>query len=330
MFPICRFVANIHLFPILIVIMKKFLSKLILFILPFWILLTLVDFKFSQVAKHSDEHAIEAWYDLMNGNVDADVIVMGNSRALVNVDPLILDSVLHVNSYNLGIDGRSVSSQVRKYHLFKAHNKKPKLIIHNIDIFSFHYRPGIMKYQFYPYFWDQSVRQEYMPSEPFTAGEKYLPMYRFIHIDRLSECGFLDFLSSDSSSLIKGYRRQPKSWDGKALKNIDSIPFVVNDTTVRMFDEYLAEVKADGIPMVFVYAPMYIEATRKITNIKQVYAAFQKFADKYSIPVLDYTYMGLSYDTTYFYNAMHLNDRGAEIYSDSLANDIKRLGILKR
>ena len=39
--------------------------------------------------------------------------------------------------------------------------------------------------------------------------------------------------------------------------------------------------------------------------------------------------MDICYDTTYFYNAMHLNKIGAEIFSDTLANDIKRLGIIK-
>ena len=58
------------------------------------------------------------------------------------------------------------------------------------------------------------------------------------------------------------------------------------------------------------------------------YAVAKQYADKYEIPVLDYTYMNICYDTAYFFNAMHLNKTGAEIFSDTLANDIKRLGII--
>ena len=47
------------------------------------------------------------------------------------------------------------------------------------------------------------------------------------------------------------------------------------------------------------------------------------------IPILDYTHMSLCEDTSYFYNAMHLNKKGSDIFSDSLANDIKKMGILK-
>ena len=109
---------------------------------------------------------------------------------------------------------------------------------------------------------------------------------------------------------------------------VDSIIFTPNETSLRMFDEYLSKAKAEGIKVVFVYAPQYIGATNKISNLDKMYKQYREFSDKYNIPILDYTYMDICYDTTYFYNAMHLNKRGAEIYSDSLANDIKRLNIL--
>lgn len=96
-----------------------------------------------------------------------------------------------------------------------------------------------------------------------------------------------------------------------------------------MFDDYLAKTKAEGIKVIFVYTPLYIGATRKIENLKEMYDKYQEYANKYDIPILDYTYMDICYDTTYFYNAMHLNKIGAEIFSDTLANDIKRLGIIK-
>ena len=99
--------------------MKKFLSKILIFVLPAWLLLLVVDYWFSQEAKQSNDYVIEAWYDLMNGDINADVIVMGSSRAWVHIDPLILDSILGVNTYNLGIDGRSFNSQIKKYHIYR-------------------------------------------------------------------------------------------------------------------------------------------------------------------------------------------------------------------
>ena len=310
--------------------MKRFIKYCLLFTLPAYLLLTVVDYRFSQTAKRSSDYSIEAWYDIMNGVIDADVVVMGSSRAWEHVNPLILDSVLEVNSYNLGIDGRSFDSQILKYHLYRERNTKPQLIIQNVDIFSLIHRVGIKKIQFFPYFWDKSIRDTFFPVEPFTVWEKYLPMYRFLHVNARSDMpGLSVFLPDGTKTLTKGYKGEELSWNGRALSAVDSIPFLVNDTTARMFKDYLAEVKADGIKMVFVFSPLYIEATKKISGMKDVYAYFQKIASEYDIPILDYTYMGLCNDTTYFYNGMHLNKRGSDIFSDSLACDIKRLGVLK-
>ena len=303
--------------------MKKFIYNILIFVLPVGFVLTMVDFMFSSLAKRSNDYAIESWYDLMKGDIKADVIIMGSSRAWVQYNPLIFDSILNINSYNLGIDGRHHYSEIHKYHLFKKRNKKPRLIIQNIDIFELNtIDRGYNMYQFYPYFWERDMRREFINNEPFNAGEKYLPMYRFINY------GIRTFLPNDSNYLTKGFRGQIKPWNGKAFMKIDSIRFIANDSVLHMFDTYLAEARADGIKVLFVYAPIYIGATRKMRNIKKMYDTYQTFAKKYKIPILDYTHMDICYDTTYFYNAMHMNKRGAEVFSDSLAIDIKRLGIL--
>ena len=61
-----------------------------------------------------------------------------------------------------------------------------------------------------------------------------------------------------------------------------------------------------------------------------MFLMFDNIAKKYDIPILNYTYDSLSYDTLYFYNAMHLNKMGAEIFSTKLARDIDSRGILKK
>ena len=306
--------------------MKKFIYNLLIFVLPVWFVLTIVDLMFSSIAKRSNNYAIESWYDLMKGDIEADVIIMGSSRAWVQYNPLILDSILNINSYNLGIQGRHHHSEIKKYHLFnKRHNKKPRLIVQNIDIFELNaIDGGYNMYQFFPYFWERDMRREFINDEPLNAAEKYLPMYRFIHF------GIRTFLPSDNKYLTKGFRGQITPWNGEAFMKVDSIRFVANDSVLRMFDTYLAEARADGIKVLFVYAPIYIGATRKVTNIEQMYDTYQTFAKKYEIPILDYSQMEICYDTTYFYNAMHMNKLGAEVFSDSLATDIKRLGILKQ
>ena len=297
-----------------------------LFVLPSMGILAIVDYFYSQAAAKSNVDEIEAWYDLMHGQIDADVIVMGNSRACFHVNPLILDSILGTSTYNLGMDGSWFNRQINKYHLFRKYNRKPQLIVQTIDHLSLKYAFGYMMEQFFPYFGNMQMRKEILSQEPFTPWEKYVPMYRYYR--RYDFEKIYNLLDSTSHTLTKGYKGVEKPWNGAEFRKLKSVRFEVNDTAMTIFDNYLANVKADSIKMVFVYTPHYIELNDKMENLEEMHATYKSFADKYNIPILDYRGMAICSDTTLFYNVMHLNKKGAEIFSDSLAQDLKRLGFL--
>ena len=44
----------------------------------------------------------EAWNQIYTDTTNYDLIIAGNSRAYVQYDPIIVDSICHINSYNLG------------------------------------------------------------------------------------------------------------------------------------------------------------------------------------------------------------------------------------
>ncbi len=295
-----------------------------MFVCPFLAVLSMVDIAYSKIASNSNNFEIEAWREIMKGNVNADVIINGNSRACFQYDPTIIDSILGVNSYNIGMDGGPANRHVRKYHLYRRYNRKPKLISQNIDCMTFYHKVGYSREQFFPYFWNFHMRREFYSSEPFSFWEKNIPMYRYLNYDPKL------FLSNSPRKMTKGYQSQTAKWDGKEFLKIDSIDFVYNEITYQMFKEYISNVRDEGIKVLFVYAPIYIGVTQKMTNLNEMYSFYQKIAKQYDIPILDYTYMDICRDTSYFYNATHLNKLGAEIFSDSLACDIKRLKLLKK
>lgn len=302
--------------------MKKFVSMILVFCMILLLLGITIDLSYSEVLIHSNDRRYEAWYDLMHGKIDADIIVNGSSRAWVHISPIILDSILQTNTYNLGIDGSSINRQIRKYRLFQQYNRKPKLIIQNIDCWALDEVVGYEREQFFPYFWNNYIRKEFYETEPISFTEKYIPLVRY-H-GKFSMSSFVPH----PKTLIRGYKGLDLVWNGKQYNEIESIVFSYNNLVAKSFDNFLQSVTKNGIKVVFVYTPQYIGATHKITNLNEMHAFYKKIADKYDIPILDYTNMWICNDTTYFYNAMHLNRNGAEIFSDSLANDIKRLHLI--
>ena len=90
--------------------MKKFLRQTLFF--AFGLLLLAVAFDVLLTAKvlRSRTSPFATWNDLYQRNIEADVLVMGSSRAFVQFNPAIFDTVLHTNSYNLGMNGRAADS----------------------------------------------------------------------------------------------------------------------------------------------------------------------------------------------------------------------------
>lgn len=95
-----------------------------------------------------------------------------------------------------------------------------------------------------------------------------------------------------------------------------------------MTDRWLQQCKNDGVNVIFIHSPMYIEATNKIDDTAAMWNMFRNLSIKYDIPILDYSHDSICYDTNYFYNTQHLNRRGAERFSRQLANDLKSIGIV--
>ncbi len=302
--------------------MRDYLSRLLYFAIVLYIVLFVIDYGYSAMIRASNWRPVEAWEDVVEGNIHADVVAFGSSRGWVQIDPHIIDSVLCVNSYNLGIDGSEINRQVQKYEVFRKRNSKPKLIIQNIDVWSLGYTIGYEREQFFPFFWDKDMRITFFQTEPFSWGEKHIPFFRYHGMNPLL------FIHRNPRTLYKGYQGQVGVWNGEAFEQQKSISFHVDDTTIQVFNTFLAQAVEDSVRVVFVYAPLFSGATEKISNRELMYETYQNLADKFGIPVLDYTDMWICRDTAYFYNAMHLNKTGAEIYTDSLANDIKRLGVL--
>lgn len=109
---------------------------------------------------------------------------------------------------------------------------------------------------------------------------------------------------------------------------MSNISFKYNLELKNIFEDYCSFVKSNNINICFVYAPTYIEATKKITNLQEMYSTYKSIANKYNIPILDYNYHLISLDSTNFYNATHLNKKGSELFSKQLSLDLDSLGII--
>lgn len=298
--------------------MKRFIKNLFFVIAILLIALTVCDMALCRRIQQSSQREYQSWNAIMQGEASSDVIIMGSSRAWAQFSPQILDSLLGISCYNIGIDGSSINRQIDKYSMYRRYNKKPKIILQNIDFWTIDITNGYEKHQYFPYFWNSDFRRVVFKNESFTLAEKIIPLYRFSHYG-------IKNIFKEPRKLSRGYFGNEDSWDGTALKSIDSIVFSPNSEASNMFEEYLSNAQDEDIQVVLVYAPVYAEATSKITNMAEMYQYYSEIAKKYGAKIIDFNFNHICNDTTLFYNATHLNKKGSELFSMELVDSLKVL-----
>lgn len=308
--------------------MRRFLLKLSI---TTAVLLTLaygLDALITHNLRHSDARMFHTYNAIYNENLQCDALIMGSSRGQVQYSSSIIDSIAGLNCYNISVDGRCIDAEVTIYNFYRRHCPKPKLIIQNIDWGTLLMSNGYEREQYLPYLRsDKLLYKEIKDREEFTWADYYIPLLRYAgYHETIKEGLGLPAKMARAKNIDKGFIATDKAWDGAAFRQIDTLGINVNPEAIEIFDRYLAQCQSEGIQVVMVYAPFYIGATRKMGPAADtMFALYQSFADRYGCQILNYTYDSISYDTLNFYNASHLNRRGAELFSTKLAHDLKEL-----
>ena len=312
--------------------MKKFLIKSIIVFAIILMGMYSLDIVITNNLHQSKATMVRGMNEAFFDSTNYDVVVMGSSRGLVQYDTRVLDSILHVNSYNASVDGRGIISQIIKYRVFEKRHGKPKMIIQNIDCFLLGVDNGFEREQYLPYFFDKELFEMIKEREGFSKVERLVPLIRYSGYEQMIREGLRIPNKMPKSEMYKGYRPGFGSWNGKEFGNVGKIGFTNHPNANSLFNEYLKECRSKGVVIVFVYAPLYSGAQQKITEegLQEMYITYNFFSQLYDIPILSWWDSPICSDTANFYNATHLNARAAERFSIELAQAIDSLGIIQR
>jgi len=285
-----------------------------------------LDYAISSGLKRMNDYRFETWNDIVESNINADILIMGNSRAFSHFSPKILDSVLHTNSYNLGIGGHPFNIQYLRYKVYEEHNKLPKVIIQNVDFFTIQTANiGHEREQVFPYIRDSIFRNN-LTNLGFSWAEINLPLFRYFGYQLVIKNGLMEFFHLHhyhNQSSEKGYRPETGKWNPTALNKLENIESVVDSKALNLFENFLDDCNHKHIRVVLVYSPLYFKAMQKLRDKEKFDILFHNLSNKYAIPYLDYSHDSICMDSTYFKVAIHLNKRGAELFSTQLAKDLK-------
>lgn len=306
------------------------MKKITLFIISILAILSAITYMTDEGLRAGRPGWFAEWNDITQGRAACDTLVMGSSRACVQVSPIILEQQLGGTAYNLGMDGYMFDLQKARYDVYRKYNKKPHTIVQILDAGSFQKREGLYRHeQFYPYYNEKIVVDAIKDYEGFSPYRYYLPMLKYLGEFDTIEKGMAGFLHLKklTTQREKGYLSQNITWNGNFEKFKTDYPngrtINVDENLKNMFEEYLEASKKEGINVVLVYAPEYVEVNQYLKNKPEILAMYQKIAKEHNVPFYDYSQSYLSMDRKYMYDSQHLNRKGAELFTNEIAALLK-------
>jgi hypothetical protein len=311
--------------------MKQFIKKISIFLIPGLLLVYPADLFLSHLLKYTSlgQGEFEVWNDIYHSKTNVSLAIYGSSRAWVHIDSSILEDSLDRTTYNFGIDGQNIWLQLFRHNQILKYNVKPKTILYSVDIFTLGPKSGnYNKDQHLPYLlWNDDYSKSELFPKIFYWYEYSLPMLRFQNKGNLLLYSIHPHFKN-TPLRNKGYARMDWEWntDFETVRaKQKGFKAKIDSSSITLMKSFLAECKQDGIQVIFVYTPEYIEGQKFTTNRSEVLSIYHEMAAHYNIPFLDYSNHELSFNKANFYNTTHMNGTAATRFSSILAEDIKPL-----
>lgn len=308
--------------------MKNSLLKASLFaIIVVFISLSLHYFLDTQMKQLKYEDA-SVWNQIAKGGIDADIVIIGSSRAATHINPALISKAINQSCFNLGMMGHNYFVENARYFYYLQHNKAPKVIILSLDFESLQRRPDLFNHtQFLAYLDDSIIANATQQYEGFSKYDYKLPLLKYVGEQTLIFSLIKNYFRPqlNKSDRVNGFFARDFIWNSQVDSILDTLkPYVVKPDSLSLtaFEAFLDYSKEQNITVVFVHTPTHPLGQQKVINRKEIIDLYQKYAADFQIPFLDYAADTMCYNKAYFMNSTHLNKFGAEVFTKKLIKDL--------
>jgi len=265
-----------------------------------------------------------------SGQINAEILISGSSRAYKGINPLVIEKKTNYKCYNIATDGVDLGVQLPKIKWYLNNNKKPKILIQDISQFG----GGISKkiyepYKYLPYLSDDSLYSGLLKIKHDLWKNKYifpvnLTVFNFdFYVKLLQE---LSYTVKGKENLQNGHFSDNSKWatslDVLKRKYPNGMGVSVSDKYSKYLKELVELCIREKIKLVLVTLPNYFELQKIAQNNDVVIDFYKSLEKKSKVYYLNFSEIEESKDTQYFYNFTHLNNNGANLFSNILADSI--------
>jgi hypothetical protein len=267
---------------------------------------------------------------VVHGHIDAEILISGSSRAVYHYDPKIIEAYTGRSTFNIGRDGTRADEQAALLRVYLRHNRKPGYLIQNLDPRSLMADGEVTDAsQLIPWLNEEAFYQTAFSHRRYFWVYRQAPLFGIMRhrAVKLSLQGLLG-IPEHGNNRVAGYCPQDKVWNDDFAKfhalHPNGLDYPVDPKGVSVMREILDLCRQEGIKIILVYSPEYIEGQRLTRNRPQILSGLQSLAEEFRAPFWDYSQEPISCERTNFYNSSHLNRKGATAFSELLGTRLVR------
>jgi hypothetical protein len=303
--------------------MRRF-YKYILFVLVGLALLDVINrIAFSYVFNHLPAHSILSDYvfSYRYNQEHADIVILGDSRARHHYDSQMFMDTFHQSCENLGHDGSPIYRQWLEL-LRASHNGKIKTVILDASpkplsrLWMEEYYDNLL-----PFYWSEDSIHRIIDKE--TKNGKFsnlLYASSFVQYNSKLHHVFESFIPR-SVSTKHGF--DPLPYTGNAYEQSSAVPEIfITQNGVSYVDRIVEWCKKNDVRLLMVTSPYigdHFEFVRLISD----------YCKNKNVTYLDYSSSKRYVDDMYLWkDEAHLNEKGAEMFSEELVRHLKRQNLL--
>lgn len=285
----------------------------------------------TQGFRHVKTSTYGAWNRVMDGGANAEIVINGSSRALAHYDPRTIEKITGRTAFNIGRNGSQTDMQVAILKTYLEHNRKPEIVIQNLDAFTFQTTKEVYDpVEYTPYLYDHSLYDALWKINENVWKSREIPLYGYVVEDMNFSwmTGLRGFFGiSPREDYFSGFNPRDREWtsDFQNFKagNPQGTAFEIQPGGIEAVEHLIDLCRLKGIQLIFVYSPEYREMQEMTNNRSKIFAKFHDLASENQIPFWDYSDWRFAGDENYFQNSQHLNARGAAAFSVDLAEELK-------
>lgn len=294
--------------------------------------------------KLQEKSVYEDWDAIVKGTVNADLVIVGSSRGYTGYNPMIIGDGLKMKAHNLSFNAGGYKLQERKLDIYLKNNATPKIIVQNIDLAHFSENRMLPdESQFITSVNNPDVNGLISSYDVKFEYINYIPLLKYNQNFKLLKSGLAANFRKTANPvpIYSGFypKRQSFKVDNHNLQKLlsavkDSVSYTAKNKIKLEYivKNYKSVIKEDAI-LILVWAPEHRERLKKTFDpLKQPLLDKLKQIDSENenIYFIDLSHDEMSQNSGYYYDTFHLNDKGADVFSKKLSDEISNIMINRK